>query len=58
MLWCRDLGAFEDQVAMDTLQWPDGVARPEFKTRESGGTMGENSNHSTHNIDMAVGPEE
>ena len=28
---------------METLQWPDGVARPEFMTRESGVTMGENS---------------
>ena len=31
------------QAAMETLQWPDGVARPEFMTRESGVTMGENS---------------
>jgi hypothetical protein len=58
MPWCRDLCAFEDQAAIDTLHWPDGVARLEFKTRESGATMGENSKHSTHNIDMAVGPEE
>jgi hypothetical protein len=29
---------------METLQWPDGVARPEFMTRESGVHMGENSN--------------
>jgi hypothetical protein len=32
------------QAAMEALQWPDGVERPEFKTRESGVTMGENSN--------------
>jgi hypothetical protein len=32
------------QAAMETLQWPDGVARPKFKTRKSGVTMGENSN--------------
>jgi hypothetical protein len=32
------------QAAMETLQWPDGVARPEFKTRKSGVTMGDNSN--------------
>ena len=35
---------FVMQAAMETLQWPDGVARPEFKTRKSGVTMGENSN--------------
>jgi hypothetical protein len=29
---------------METLLWPGGVARPEFKTRESGVTMGEISN--------------
>ena len=29
---------------METLQWPGGVARPEFKTRESGVTMGKVSN--------------
>ena len=28
---------------METLQWPGDVARPEFKTRKSGVTMGENS---------------
>jgi hypothetical protein len=32
------------QAAMGTLQWPGGVARPEFKTRKFGVTMGGNSN--------------
>jgi hypothetical protein len=32
------------QAAMETLQWPGGVVKPEFKTRESGAAMGENSN--------------
>ena len=36
---------FITQEAMETLQWPDGVARPEFMTRERGVTMGENSTH-------------
>ena len=35
---------FVMQAAIKTLQWPDGVARPEFKTRKSGVTMGENLN--------------
>jgi hypothetical protein len=30
---------------MKALQWPCGVARPEFMTRESDVTMGTNSNH-------------
>jgi hypothetical protein len=33
------------QAAMETLQWPGGVARPEFKTRKSGFAMGDISNH-------------
>ena len=43
---CEDpvLFLFIMQAAMETLQWPDGVARPEFKTHKSGVTMGENSN--------------
>jgi hypothetical protein len=32
------------QAAMETLQWPGGVARPEFKTRKSGVAMGKNPN--------------
>jgi hypothetical protein len=32
------------QAAMETLQCPGGVARPEFKTRKSDVAMGENSN--------------
>jgi hypothetical protein len=32
------------QAAMETLQRSGGVARPEFKTRESGVTMGDNLN--------------
>jgi hypothetical protein len=32
------------QAAMETLQWPGGVARPDFKTRKSGVTKGHNSN--------------
>jgi hypothetical protein len=35
---------FTIQVAIEMLQWPGNVARPEFKTRESGVTMGNNSN--------------
>jgi hypothetical protein len=31
------------QAAMEALQWPGGVARPEFMTRESGVVMGDNS---------------
>jgi hypothetical protein len=32
------------QAAMESLQWSDGVARPEFKTHGSGVAMGDNSN--------------
>jgi hypothetical protein len=35
---------FTMQAAMETLQWPVGVARPELKTRESGVAIGWNSN--------------
>ena len=31
------------QVAIETFQWPGGVTKPEFVTRESGVYMGENS---------------
>jgi hypothetical protein len=38
------LSLFIIEAAIETLQWPDGMARPEFKTRKSGVTMGRNSN--------------
>jgi hypothetical protein len=31
------------QAAMETMEWPEGVAKPEFRTREDGVTMGETS---------------
>ena len=29
------------QAAMETLEWPEGVSKPEFMTREYGKTTGE-----------------